>query len=254
MPENVAAVRTLLGDLELARGRLAAARHAYAAALSALPGHIPARAGRARLAAVIAFAAPSRAAIDRRGVPNRASSHRRDWVTSHDLDLAIARWRRVVARLPLPEYAVALGEAELAAGRRAAARRDLALVRAQQRLLAGAGVGTDVEMALFEADHGDPQRGLGLARRAWANAPSVRSADAVGWALTRSGRPVAGLEWAQRALKLGSVDPLFRFHAGMAAVAAGDRAGGRRELRTALAHGLATRPWQAQRALRELGR
>jgi tetratricopeptide (TPR) repeat protein len=233
VPENVAAVQTLLGDLELTRGRLGAARNAYAAALSALPGHIPALAGRARLAAVTAF--------------DRGSSGR-------GLDGAIARWRRVVARLPLPEYAVALGEAELAAGRRAAARRDLALVRAQQRLLAGAGVETDVEMALFEADHGDPRRGLELARRAWAAAPSVRSADALGWALTRSGRPAAGLSWARRALKLGSVDPLFRFHAGIAAVAAGDRARGRRELRVALAHGLAAHPWQAQRAVRGLGR
>ena len=40
-----------------------------------------------------------------------------------------AATERVVERLPLPEYAVALAEAELAAGRRAAAREDLALVR-----------------------------------------------------------------------------------------------------------------------------
>ena len=36
-------------------------------------------------------------------------------------------------RLPLPEYVIALGETELAAGRRAAARRDLALVSASSR-------------------------------------------------------------------------------------------------------------------------
>ena len=66
---------------------------------------------------------------------------------------------------------IALGETELAAGRRGAARRDLELVRAQQALLAGAGVNTDVELAIFEADHGDPRRGLALARAAWAAAP-----------------------------------------------------------------------------------
>ena len=68
----------------------------------------------------------------------------------------------------------------------------------------------------------------------------MRSADALGWALTRAGRPRAGLRWARRALRLGSLDPLLRFHAGMAALAAGATAPRRgAHLRAALAHGLA---------------
>jgi tetratricopeptide (TPR) repeat protein len=219
VPENVASVQTLLGDLELTRGRLGRARRAYAMARAAFSGYVPAAAGRARLAAA-------------RG----------------DLEGAISRWRRIVARLPLPEHAIALGEAELAAGRRAAARRDLALVRAQQSLVAGAGVNSDLEYAVFEADHGDPRRAVVLARRAWRAAPSVRSADAHGWALTRAGRADAGLRWARRALRLGSLDPIFRYHAGMAALAAGRDDEGRRHLKTALGHGLAAHPWQAQQA------
>jgi hypothetical protein len=114
----------------------------------------------------------------------------------------------------------------------------------QQRLLARAGVNTDTELAVFESDHGRPARGLRLARRAWAAAPSVRSADAVGWALTRSGRRDDGLRWARRARRLGSADPLYAFHAGMAARGAERR----RLLRFALDHGLGTRPWQALQA------
>ena len=98
---------------------------------------------------------------------------------------------------------------------------------------------------MFESDHGDRARGLRLARRAWAAAPSVRSADALGWALTRSGRREEGLRWARRALRLGSADPLFAFHAGMARRAGAER---RRLLRFALAHGLGARPWQALQA------
>ena len=49
--ENLAQVQTLLGDLELARGRLAEARRAYGAALASVPGYVPALAGRARLTA-----------------------------------------------------------------------------------------------------------------------------------------------------------------------------------------------------------
>ena len=186
--ENLAYVQTLLGDLELTRGRLAAARRAYAAALASMPGYVPALAGRARLAAA-----------------------------SGDLAGAIAGWRKVVTLLPLPGYAIALGEAELAAGRVKAGRADLALVRVQERLLADAGVDTDVELAIYEADHGSRRRAVALAREAWSAAPSVRSADALGWALTRSGRPRAGLRWAHRALRLGSLDPTFRYHAGIAA-------------------------------------
>jgi len=221
--ENVAAIEVLRGDLALVRGRRADARRAYAMALALVPAYAPAEAGRARLAAF-----------------------------DGDLRGAVARWRRLVARLPLPEYAIALGEADLAAGRVAAAREDLALVRAEQGLLMRAGVNSDAELALFEADHGDRARALRLARRAWAAAPGVRSADALGWALTRAGRPREGVRWAARARRLGSADPLFAYHAGVAAHAAGDRASGRRLLRSALALGLATRPWHARNAKRLL--
>ena len=213
--ENAAAIDVLRGDLALVRGRPAEARAAYARALATAPRHAPAEAGRARLAAA-----------------------------QGNVDLAIRRWRELVARLPLPEYVIGLGEAELAAGRVRAAREDFALVRVQQRLLARAGVNTDVELAVFESDHGSAARGLRLARRAWAAAPSVRSADALGWALTRSGRRDEGLRWARRARRLGSADPLFAFHAGMSA-RGGER---RRLLRFALAHGLDARPWQAKQA------
>jgi tetratricopeptide (TPR) repeat protein len=218
-PENAAAIDVLRGDLALVRGRQADARAAYARALSEAPTYAPAEAGRARLAAA-----------------------------EGRLPATISLYRGLVARLPLPEYAIGLGEAELAAGRTRAARQDLALVRVQQRLLTRAGVNTDTELAVFESDHGRPARGLRLARRAWAAAPSVRSADAVGWALTRSGRPDAGLRWARHARRLGSADPLFAFHAGMAARGAVRQ----RLLRFALAHGLGTRPWQTLQARQAL--
>ena len=163
-----------------------------------------------------------------------------------------ARLRRVVDTLPLPEYVIALGETELAAGDTAAARRDLALVAAEQQLQREAGVDVDVELAVFEADHGSPAKAVTLARRGWDAAPSVRAADALGWALTRSGDAEAGYRWARRALKLGSVDPIWRAHAGLSALAAGRRKEGRRQLRIALAHGLDGYPWQEQRVHRAL--
>jgi tetratricopeptide (TPR) repeat protein len=214
--ENVAYVTALLGELERRRGREPAARRAFEQALALVPGHPGAEAGLARL-----------------------EGGRR----------AIARLRRLVERLPLPEYAIALGEAELAAGDDTDA---LALVGAERRLLDAAGVDTDVELAVFEADHGDPRRAVELARRGWEAAPSTRSADALGWALTRAGDARAGLRWARRALELGSVDPIWRAHAGLAALQAGRRSEGRRHLQVALRHGLDGWPWQAQRVRRAL--
>ena len=153
-----------------------------------------------------------------------------------DLSGATRRYRGVIARLPLPEYVVGLGETELAAGRGAAARRDLALVGAEEKLLAAAGVDTDVDLAVFEASHGSPARAVELAKRAWATAPSVRSSDALGWALTRAGQPQQGLRHAQAALRLGSRDPLLLLHAAVAANGAGRDGLARTWLKHALAN------------------
>ena len=217
--ENVAYIQTLLGDLELQRGRPAAARDAYRAALARLPRYAPAEVGLAR-------------------VKNAAG----------DLDAAARRLRSVAGRLPLTSHLILLTDTDLARGAEAAAARDLDVVRAQQQLLRAAGARPDAELILFEANHGDPAAAVRLGRRLWAEAPSVRSADALGWALTRAGRPAEGLAWAQRALRLGSRDPLFHYHAGLAAKRAGRPGLAARELGTALGAGAALSPLQAREA------
>ena len=139
-----------------------------------------------------------------------------------DLGRAAARLRRAAERLPLAATLVLLAEIERALGRDDAADgrprrrppRSGASDRRRRRR-------PDAESVLFEADHGSPARAVTLGRRVWRAAPSVRSADALGWALMRSGRPEAGLRWSRRALAPGSRDPLFRYHAGLAAAAAG---------------------------------
>ena len=204
--ENLAYVQTLLGNLELARGHVGAAQRAYRFSLARYPGYIPALAGLARVDA-----------------------------TRGDLDAAISRYRTVVTRLPFPEYLIARADAELAAGRRADAREDVALIRVQQQLLRRSGVNVDAEMALIEADHGRSARAVALGRRAFDAAPSVRSADALGWALTRAGQPREGLTFAMQALRLGSRDAMFLFHAGIAARDAGRADLARRYLSRALA-------------------
>ena len=149
-PENNAYVLALLGELERRLGRTRRrARGAFAKALALVPGFPAAEAGLARL--------------ERHG------------------DARSRGCARIVDTLPLPEYVVALGETELAAGGPPPARGDLALVEAEQQLQRAAGVDVDVELAVFEADHGvagegGDARAARLGRRRRACAPPTRSA------------------------------------------------------------------------------
>jgi tetratricopeptide (TPR) repeat protein len=191
--ENVGYVQSLVGKLQFDGGDYAAAERAYRAALTTDPGFPAAVVGLARVEAA-------------RG----------------DYDPAIRRLRELVQRLPLPEYVIALGDTERAAGLNVAAERDYRLVGVETRLLQANGVNTDAELALFEADHGDPAQAMDLAARAWAAAPSVRSADAFSWALSAAGRDAEALRMSERAMRLGSRDPSFLYHAGMVARRAGE--------------------------------
>jgi tetratricopeptide (TPR) repeat protein len=223
-PENVAYVQSLLGHLQFARGQLGAAERAYDEALVRYPGYASAQVGIARIDAA-------------RG----------------DLDGAIERLRESVRSAPSIEALIALGEFELAAGQDARARGHLDAARAEYGKLAANGENTDTELALIEAEHGSAAKAVRLGRSAWRKAPSVRSADALGWALTNAGRPEAGKVWARRALRLGSRDPRFLFHAGIAALKAGDRADAKRWLAASLEPNPAFSPRHAPRAERALG-
>jgi tetratricopeptide (TPR) repeat protein len=191
-PENLAYVQVLLGDLELQRGRTGAARLAYTAALRSLPGYPAGLVGLARADAA-----------------------------SGDLGRAAARLRRAAERLPLIGTLTLLAQVERELDRPDAAAAALEGARAQQQLYAAAATEPDAESVLFEADYGNPQRAVVLGRRVRERAPSIRSADALGWAYVRSGDPEAGVAWARRALRTGSRDPLFNLHAAVAL----DRAG-----------------------------
>jgi tetratricopeptide (TPR) repeat protein len=224
--ENAASVRTLLGELYFSRGDLLAARRAHRQTLHSTPGYGPAIAGLARIDAA-------------RG----------------RLGQAARRYREAYKRAPKPEYAIALAETLEAAGQAEASRRQFAFSRRLLQQEAQLGTMNANELALIEADHFDRRRGVQLAREAYAKAPSVVSADALSWALTRAGAPRAGLRWARRALSIGSRFPRFLVHAGLTAEAAGRPALARRWLRRSLADNRNFHPvWApiAQRALRRL--
>ena len=98
-------------------------------------------------------------------VPNLAGTAKVAWARG-EVDLAIERYAEVVQRYPSPEYVVALGDLYASVGRDEDAQRQFDLVRAEANSSRANGVDTDLELALFEADHGDPHAGpRGRARR-----------------------------------------------------------------------------------------
>lgn len=205
-PENTAYVTTLLGNLLVHAGKARDAADAYESALEIVPDHAAAIAGLGRLA-----------------------------VGRDDLVEAIRLFDRASAILPLPEYVIALGETHEAAGNLAAAQAGYDLARAETALFRAAGVDVDLDLALFEADHGDVAVALQLAEQAYATRKTVRTADALGWASHRAGRAKDAERLSAEALRLGGHDPLFLYHAGMIAAESGDKATARRQLSDAIA-------------------
>jgi tetratricopeptide (TPR) repeat protein len=144
--------------------------------------------------------------------------------------VALDLYRRVESTVPAPDHAILLGEAEEAVGHRAAATHAYALARERFNALEAQGANTATERTVFEAGHGNPATAVELGRRAWRYTPSVRAADAYSWALSAAGRDRAALRYSHRAMRLGSLDPVFLYHAGMISRRAGDDVRARRLL------------------------
>ena len=140
-----------------------------------------------------------------------------------DLDRAIGISEDLVARYPAPEQVAVLGDLLEAAGDRTGAAAQYGLVEAQAKLLRANGVAPGPELILFQADHGAARAALRAARAEWSRRQSVHVADALAWALHADGRDPEAARYADLALRLGTRNALFLFHAGMIRLRLGDR-------------------------------
>jgi tetratricopeptide (TPR) repeat protein len=208
-----------LGNLYFHSGDMSGAEENYRQALAFRPDYPYARAGLARVQAA-----------------------------QGDIQAAIGSFQELVARLPLPEFVIALGELYETTGRPAEAEQQYELVRAIQQLQAGAGVNSDLELALFDVDriaqpfHGqsgererDVAAALEAARAAYSRRPTVYAADTLAWALYQNGDAAAARRFSREALRLGTRDALLHYHAGLIAWALGDAPAAHGHLSRALA-------------------
>ena len=123
-----------------------------------------------------------------------------------------------------------------AAGKPEEAAKQYGLVEAIDQLYRANGINTDLQMAMFFADHDrNLDESLRQARAAAQDRPSVQSADAFAWALYKTGDYEDARAQAEQALSLGTKQPLYLFHAGMIAAKQGDTQAARDYLGRALA-------------------
>jgi tetratricopeptide (TPR) repeat protein len=195
VPENKAWAYVQLGNLRFTTGQLEEAAKDYDLATKTLPNYPPALAGQARIAAA-------------RG----------------ELEQAAALYQEAFDRMPLAEYAILLGDVYAEMGERQKAAEQYDLVRAIDKLYRANGVNTDLEIALFYADHNlELQTSLQKARAAYEARPSIDAADTLAWTLYKTGNYREAQPYASEALKLGTRDPLKLFRAGMISKALGQK-------------------------------
>ncbi|WP_077800544.1 lipopolysaccharide assembly protein LapB [Streptomyces sp. JHA26] len=173
---------------------------------------------------------------------------------------AMNAYQAALARRPCPEYALELGELHQSLGLEEAARVQFDLLRRQVRDAEEAGADEELVVGRFEADHGDAGAAVEALEAEWQRQPGVEVADALGWALYRTGEHEEALRFASIATdgEHGGEarNALYLFHRGMTERALGRYGPARRHLREALVinpYFSPLRAPEARRALAELG-
>ena len=226
-PADAAFALRYLGELVFSQGDLDTAAARFAEGARRDPTYVPLIAGSARVAAA-------------RG----------------DLDAALSAFATVVERLPEPGYVMEYADLLEAAGRPEEAARQHAVVGATAALFRSQGADVDLELALYDADHGRAPEALAAAEAAYDKRRSVHVEDAYAWALHRAGRSAEALPHAQAAARLGTRSALFAYHRGMIEKELGMDEAARASLQRALDINPHFSPLQAphaRAALAELG-
>ena len=216
-----------LGELAWGSGDLATAERYYRQGISLDPDYVPPLEGVAKVEAA------------------RGQS-----------SAAINDYQQVVDRLPQPAYVIEFGDYLASLGRTKQAQQQYGLVLSEEKIFQSQGVNVDLELSLFQADHGDPAGALKSATAEYGRRHSTLVEDAYGWALHVNGQDGAALPHANAALRIGTKSALLYFHRGSIEAGLGMKAQAISDLREAWVLNPHFSPLQAPQAralLKRLG-
>jgi tetratricopeptide (TPR) repeat protein len=226
-PSDSAFAAYYLGELAWNAGDLAAAERYYRQGVSLDPDYVPPLEGVAKVEAARGESAA-----------------------------AIRDYEQVTNRLPQPAYVIEFGDYLASLGRTKQAQEQYGLVLTEEKIFQSQGVNVDLELSLFQADHGDPKGALKTAAAEYGRRHSTLVDDAYGWALHMNGDDRAALPLANAALGIGTKSALFYFHRGMIEAGLGMTSQATSDLKQALAlnpHFSPLQAPQARAALQRLG-
>ncbi|MBV9508240.1 MAG: tetratricopeptide repeat protein [Acidobacteriia bacterium] len=207
IPENLAWCLVEFGDMLSKTGHIEDAHKAYARALEILPGYHRALAASGR-----------------------------EYAAAGEFAKAVEQFKKAQAVIPLPDYAAALATLYKALGKTPEAGEQMKLLEVIDRLGRANGEKGNRMLAVAYADENrNLDRALELARGELDTRKDVYTYDALSWVLFRSGNQKEAEEASSKALAFHTPEPMFLYHAGVIAMAAGHRDEGREFLRQALA-------------------
>jgi tetratricopeptide (TPR) repeat protein len=152
------------------------------------------------------------------------------------LDRSAAFYRRAIAVIPLPEYAVALADVYSKMGRQRDAELQRKLVEFIARLSVLNRVLYNRVLVDYYADHDiNHKQAVELAAGEYAIRKDIYGEDALAWALYRDGQAAKALPHIVAALRFRTADARLYFHAGMIYKAVGQTNQARSNLKQALA-------------------
>jgi tetratricopeptide (TPR) repeat protein len=204
--ENMAWLYYELGEFEIQAGDPASADAAYLAALNTHPGDYRALAALGKL---------------------RANNGR--------YAEAIVLYQRAIAVVPMPIFIAELGDLYARTGNQPEAQKQYALVEYIGLLGKINQVLHNRDLALFYADHDTKlPESLDLAQKELEVRHDIYTWDALSWALFKNGKLPEAASASDKAMRLGTQDPILHYHAGMIADRLGQRDKALTELKLAL--------------------
>lgn len=205
-PENKAWCLVELGNMYFKTGRWAEAERAYRDAIDTFPALHSAYAGLGSVQAA-------------QGKPAEA----------------VESYQHAQSITPMVQYAGALHDLYAVLGKKAEAQQQADLLDVVAKLEEAARQPANRTLALLYANQDrNLKRALELARADFEIRQDVYTNDALAWALFKNGRLEEARHASEQALKLGTPEAMFYYHAGMIAAAQGDRAAARAWLAKAL--------------------